>query len=479
MRAFHNLSHRHNTSCDMGELVPVACVEVLPGDTFIHSSSVLARIAPLANPVMHDVEIRLHHWYVPNRLLWSEFEDWITGKVTGAKPTVTMDATAANWAVYDRFGVPHKSGLVLDALPVRAFNLVYNTNYRDQDLQTERTEDDCTLPRICWGKDYLTTARPAQQLGDPVSVPFSFTGVSDLPIDNLGYSAYGSEQGYDDAGTAIGGPTKTWTHLMTASTLQVVDNAPTADASVLETEGGIDIQDLRRSIALQRYAEARARFGSRYEDYLRFLGVNPRDGRLDRPEFLGGGSQRVAFSEVIVTAEAGGASPGDLYGHGIAGLGSRRYRKMFEEHGWVMTLLSVRPKTVYSDMVPRKFRRFDPMDVWQKELEVLPWQEVTTLETHKDGDSTVFGYVPRYDEYRHEMSHVSGTLRYGTEDDWHMARQLSVPPTLNSSFVTCTPTDRVYSDTTIPEVVATVQHNIKARRLVRASAALAGVGGGL
>jgi hypothetical protein len=252
-------------------------------------------------------------------------------------------------------------------------------------------------------------------------------------------------------------------------------NPPLIYADLAGMEGGISIDDLRRSVALQRFAEARMRFGSRYEDYLRFLGINPRDGRLSRPEYLGGGRQNIAFSEVITTAEGSTTNPGDLYGHGLGAMRSRRYRKMFEEHGWVISLMYARPKTAYLQHMPRKFMRTDPMDYWQKELETLPWQQVKHKEIYApDDNDTVFGYVPRFEEYRHSVNYASGSFRT-TDKDWHLARDLSSEPSLNASFVECTPDDRIYSDTSMPELQISAWNSIKAKRLVCRSAKLGAI----
>ena len=200
------------------------------------------------------------------------------------------------------------------------------------------------------------------------------------------------------------------------------------------------------------------------------LGVNPSDGRLDRPEYLGGGSQLVNFSEVLATADGASNNIGDLYGHGIAGVQSRRYRKMFEEHGYVLTLMSARPKSVYQQAVPKHFLRSDVMDFWQKELEVLPWQEVYENEVFAGGAAaTVFGYQQRYDEYRHAMSYVSGSFLQGTEEDWHLGREFASAPTLNSSFVECSPSDRIFQDASMPEMLVNIYNRQIARRIVRPS----------
>ncbi|AXL15090.1 major capsid protein [Microviridae sp.] len=470
-RSMFNLSHEHKLNVDMGTLIPVYTDEVLPGDTFIHSASALARVAPLAHPLMHRCEMRMHTFYCPNRVLYDEiedergtsnrfkWEDFITGENdTTPKPTFTTGVTEP---LLDHMGIPPRAGVVIDSAPIALYNYVWNEFYRDQNLQLKRSLEDSTIANICWQKDYFTVARPDTQQGESTEIPFS---AGTIPIISENNHA-----------------------VVTDRYAPTQNNSPDPDSSVpgfnwrfdniaadmSNSTAGISIDDLRLSIRLQRFAEARMRWGSRYVDYLRYLGVNPSDGRLDRPEYLGGGKDILNFSEVLTTAEGASTQPGEMFGHGI-GLGRQStFRKMFEEHGWVMTFLSIRPKTVYQNAFPKKFVRHDVMGYWQKELEGLPWQELTEQEVHIDGSpDTIFGYVPKYEEYRHHMSHVSGTFRGGTENDWHMAREFQTPPALNGSFVECTPTDRIYQDANMPNLMMNCIFNIKAARLVGATASM-------
>lgn len=478
MRSSFDLSHEHKTTLDMGKLVPVQCDEVLPGDTFNQRSTALTRVAPLAHPLMHRVELRLHSFYVPNRVLHKEivkqgnlgasgeWEDFITTNDPSVE--IPFYLTSGLDPVLDYMGIPPKAGLEVQGYPLAAYNMIWNHFYRDQDLQVEASLYDTGLREIAWQKDYFTVARPSPQKGDPVGIPIN-QGV--VPVDNLArrVGAGDATGTYEDV---IGGS-------YDGTTLPGIAGFNSEWPSVNLTGSNVEMQidDLRRSIALQRFAEARMRFGSRYIDYLRYLGVNPSDGRLDRPEYLGGGKEILNFSEVLQTSNlesvGGEGQPGALYGHGI-GLGrTNGFSKMFEEHGWVLTLLSARPKTVYQNNLPRKFTRRTAMDYWQKELEVLPWQEISEQEVHVDGDAnTVWGYVPRYEEYRHGCSHVSKTMRGGTENDWHMAREFDTPPALNGSFIACTPTQRIYQDANMPDLVVNVQHSINARRLVGQTASM-------
>lgn len=474
MRNVFNLSHEHKTTVNMGQLIPVCVDEVLPGDTFIQRSTALARVAPLVNPLMHRVELRMHSFYVPNRIAWNElereevdlgnpvpfrFEEFITGADSSINPPI---AAADGSPLWDYMGVPKTYLGDIDWTPVVAFNMIYNDYYRDQDLQTKRNLIDTTIPNCAWQKDYFTIARPQPQQGASTSVPLSgsaelkglFNSTSTNPPDGNFFSWDSGQLGS-----------------VTDPRYVVRGDGSTPSAQL--ADGSINIDDLRQTIALQRFAEARMRYGERYVDYLRYLGINPSNGSLDRPEYLGGGKDILNFSEVLQTSEGPTSNVGDMYGHGIGMGRTNGFRKQFEEHGWCITLLSARPKTVYMNALPRKFTRKTFEDYWQQELEILPWQEVKQVEVDVSGDAdTVFGYVPRYEEYRFGTSHVSNTMRQGTEEDWHMGRKFASPPILNGSFVECTPTDRIYADSNMPELILNIQHSIQARRLVGATASM-------
>lgn len=484
-RSMQDLSFMHSLSMDMGYLVPVCAIDVLPGDTFRAVASVLARVSPLAKPVMHPVDIRLHYWFVPNRIIWEDWEEFIVGNEAAVTyPTITP-ATVGDAALWDHMGAEPVAGVAYDALPVRAYNLIFNEFYRDQDLVVERalsvasgadSTTDTSLAQIAWGRDYFTTARANPQQGSAIEVGFS---AGDAPVHGLGVGTSSTfpvanqnvlETG--QTGSVQYAQSKNFDTGTGATGIYVEEDPNNAGfpgiyADLSAATGGIDINDLRQAIALQRIAEARAFFGSRYADYLRFYGVNPRDGRLDRPEYLGGGRQQISFSEVLATAEGTSTEVGDLFGHGIAGLRSRPFRKFFEEHGWFIGVMSVRPKGIYQNGIPRRFLRTEPTDFWHRELELLPWQSVDQLEIFGGGTAgTTFGFVPRYDEYRETASYVSGTLRGGLEEDWTLAREFASAPTLNSSFVTCVPSDRIYLDTTQPQLIVNTNQNVLGMRLV-------------
>lgn len=469
----HNLSHYNLLSCDMGELVPISCVEVLPGDTVQAHTSVFMRLSPLITPVMHPVTARVHHWFVPHRIIWDEWEDFITGGPDGADASVfpTLSVQVTKGTPLDYMGIPPTSAPVeVSALPIRAMNKIFNEWYRDQDLVPERAVEDLTMPRIAWEKDYFTASRPWPQKGPEVTLPLGSrapiaTDAADLGttgVYSTANSAYQTLYAPDPVPSNIG---------LRANSASETD-ALFAD---LSNATSASVTDLRTALAIQRYQEARARYGSRYTEYLRFLGVKSSDARLQRPEFLGGGKTSVQFSEVLQSYGASddtGTNPlGKLGGHGIAGMRSNRYRRFFEEHGVVLSFLSVRPKTMYTQGIHRSWLRRTKEDFWQKELEHVGQQEVLKQEVYADAVAgTGFGYHDRYHEYRNVPSRISADMR-DTLDFWHLGRSFASEPALNQSFVDCDPTKRVFAEQTEDALWCMVNNHMVARRLVSRNAA--------
>lgn len=235
----------------------------------------------------------------------------------------------------------------------------------------------------------------------------------------------------------------------------------------LSGASALTVNALREAMALQRYEENRARYGSRYVEYLRMLGVRSSDARLQRPEYLGGGRQNIQFSEVLTTGTFGSDPVGSMKGHGIGAMRSNRYRRFFEEHGFVITLMSVRPRTMYMNGLPRLFNRRSKEDYWQQELQHIGQQEVLNKEVyaaHATPDG-VFGFQDRYDEYRRQESQVAGEFRT-TLNMWHFGRSFASSPALNGTFVSCVPTEAPFAVPSADVLWIMTRHSIQARRLV-------------
>ena len=472
MRRFkHSLSHYRLVTHDLGQLIPVAKMEVLPGDSFQQRTTALVRVTPMQAPVMHPVEIRIHHFFVPMRLLMNTPGDWekfITGGKDGlgegvSLPTMTSTPTTGYLAnsLPDYMGIPPGVPDVQHlAMPIRAFWLIYNEYYRDQDLVEEEPLESLKIPTCAWGKDYFTSARPWPQKGPDVTLPIADSAPVTFKDDgdsNI-YPVISNEAVLNLSGGPAGG-----------------GRPVTVEADLTQAES-VNINEFRKAFALQRYQEARSRYGSRFVDYLAYLGVRSSDARLQRPEYLGGGKQTIAFSEVLnTTSSVDGATPvddlGHMAGHGIAALRSNRYRRFFEENGYIISLMSVRPRNIYMNTLDRAWSRVTKEDFFQKELEMIGQQEILSKEIYADGGvggQTVFGYQDRYSEYKSHPSSVHAEFR-DTFDYWHFARNFETAPVLNQSFTDCVPTKRVFSEQTQHSLWTMVNNSVQARRMVNKS----------
>lgn len=477
-RSKFSLSHTKLLSGRMGNLIPIGLTEVLPGDTLQQATSLLIRTQPLLAPVMHPVHVRVHHWYVPHRLVWDDWEDFITGGPDGmddsAFPVIRI-TDAEIGSLSDYLGVPPEipTQLEVNALPFRAYNLIWNEWYRDQDLQAEvpiatdsglDTETATNLLRVAWEKDYFTSARPWEQKGPAITIPLGDTA----PVNPVGGKLeFETAAGKREMSLGLINSVGAVTYGSGAANGTIIGTNLEAD---LSNVSAVTVNILREAMALQRYEEARARYGSRYTEYLRYLGIRSSDARLQRPEYLGGGKQTIQFSEVLQTAE--GENPvGEMRGHGIGAMRSNRYRRFFEEHGFVISCLSVRPKTIYAQSLARHWNRRVKEDFFQKELQHIGQQEVLNKEVyagHSNPDD-VFGFQDRYDEYRRAESSVAGEFRNTILDYWHMARVFGSDPALNADFVTCNPTERIFPSQINDNLLVMARHSIQARRIVAAT----------
>jgi hypothetical protein len=474
-RTKHNLSNYKLATMDMGKLYPVQLQEVLPGDTMQLSSSALVRVSPMVAPVMHPCTVRIHHWFVPTRLLWDKWEDFITGGPGNDNVDVipTLNDSVGAGQILDYMGVPPGTDGV-NILPLFAYNLIWNEFYRDQDLQDEIALDSSgDIQNVSWRKDYFTTARPFSQKGADITIPIG----TSAPVTGTTTSStiFNSSTIGDDIvlshGSTVNPPINV-SHSEAGSVGDITAETSTTHDLVadLSSATGISAIEFRELFALQRYAEARAQYGSRYSEYLRYLGVKPSDARLQRPEYLGGGKSTLQFSEVLQTAsDIESATPvGTMRGHGITAMKTKRSRRFFEEHGYVISLMSVVPKSIYESGAQRLFWKQDKEDFYQKELQSVGQQEVKMGEIYANATDphATFGYSDRYAEYQNTPSTVAGEFR-DTLDYWHLARTWSTtPPSLNADFIKCDPSKRIFADQTNDTLWCMINNNVIARRMV-------------
>jgi hypothetical protein len=484
-RSKHSLSFQRLQSMNMGYLYPTGVVEVLPGDSMRFAQSAFCRFSPLVNPVMAKVNIMMYRFFVPYRILDKNWETVITGGMQNDTSEITpqIELNSAAWkqgGIFDYMGVgnPGENTLSVCSYAFRAYNMIWNEFFRDQDLMAEayfsdeaKTDDPSKfgIYPVCWEKDYFTTARPWMQKGDAVSIPVQ--GSSGKPTVTGTISGSGAPKFSGSAGdvyfngnlyTSPGGSpvSLSWSDPALSFSGKISGNTAT---------GYISPEDLRLAMSLQRFGENRARFGSRYSEYLRMLGVRPQDQRLDLPEYLGGGLSTMQLSEVIQTSPTENAPLGNLGGHGVGVARSRRSRHFFPEHGLVIFLAALRPKALYTNSIPREFLRKSRFDFWQPELQHLGQQTITNQELNASNDkpTDIFGYSDRYNEYRFKPSQVCGEFR-SLLQDWHLGRVLPSNTTLNADFVRCQPRTDIFAvtDENYDKVYCSFSHSIQARRLI-------------
>lgn len=332
-----NLSHYRPFTCDMGYLIPLTWFEALPGDYIQMATSMLVRLTPVLAPLMHPVRVRIHNFFVPYRLIWEDFEDFITGGPDGSDTSIPPYFTPGDWSgeesnISDYLGIPPvnftASGINVSALPFRAYNMIYNEYYRDQDLVSEAAistasgADGTTsqsLLSVCWEKDYFTTARTSESRGDQIIIPMT---EDELPVMGIGMSTGGSfsTQSFKGAFGTGEDTSSISAHAGNVYFKEDPDHVGYPDPRVDFSSIGIDVNDFRLAMALQRYQEMSNKYGARYEDYLRMLGVRPLDSRLQKPEYLSGGQSTIQFSEVLTHSTGDGSGiVGDMAGHGISG----------------------------------------------------------------------------------------------------------------------------------------------------------------
>lgn len=483
-----DLSHERKMSLQMGKLYPTLLQEVVPGDSFRGNSEILLRLAPMLAPVMHRVNVYMHYYFVPNRLVWDEWEDFITGGEDGQSqppfPVITnteLDASLIRkGSLADYMGLPIAGpedeiggeAIAFSALPFRAYQTIYNEYYRDQNLipkvETLKTSGELDFEEIenimllrtrAWEKDYFTSALPWAQRG----------GEAEIPLGTVEPNYKTQTELTLPSGTPVDGNLE-----VVNGTLATITPGQTINVENLDTMNveSTTINDLRKANKLQEWLEKSARGGARYiETILSHFGVRSRDARLQRPEYLGGGRQPVIISEVLQTSSTDATSPqGEMAGHGISVGSKNRFSGNFTEHGHIIGIMSVIPKTAYQQGMDRLWTKFDKFDHYWPSFANLGEQEVKNKELFVDwanvqNSEVTFGYQQRYAEYKYQSSKVAGDFREDL-DFWAMTRIFSSQPELGQGFVEADPTKRIFAvtDGNIDELYCQIYHNISAIR---------------
>lgn len=485
-KSMFDLSHDVKLSCNMGELIPTLVMPVVPGDHVQLSGEMLIRLAPVLAPLMHRIDATVHYFFCPNRILWPNWQNFISGRSLypgspsspPALPQYDLQSAGGQVPAFQRLAdymgcpptatvgwTPTTTTMLVSALPFAAYDRIWFEYYRDQNQQFPGTDPvpladgtnvivNVALKNRAWEHDYFTSALPWAQKGASVEIPMSQgNGVT--------------------AGTRVTRAGTTTPPVSGAASVNSVSSDfLDASSNHLQIHAGT-INDLRAAYKLQEWLEKNSRGGTRYKETLiAHWNVNSSDARLQRPEYITGIKTPVIITEVLNTTGpiqgTTNTTQGTMTGHGTAFSKGQAGTYFCEEHGYIIGILSVLPKTAYQQGIPKDFLKSNYLDFGFPEFAHLGEQPIDQNELSAylvNPGTTTFGYIPRYAEYKFMLNRVCGDFRTSL-NYWHMGRIFASQPALNATFVVSDPTTRCFSvtDPTVQHLWIQVVHHIKALR---------------
>lgn len=525
-RSLFDLSHSLMMTADMGKCYPLPPMEMSPGDTFHIWQEMVVRMQPLNAPILHDVNVYVHWFFVPYRILWDEWTTFISGSVDGSAggssvgelPSVSpqlprwepSEGKNGVGSLWDYMGFPTGVNPV-GAYPLdftrRAYNMVWNEYYRDENLQEEVSLSNEDIKYRNWAKDYFTSGLLSQQRGITPALPVGGNGTSrsytSSITTNLAAGVFDVEREFDVSsfpdeakvddilrGAVISpdGFISNFSFSFVSYNYETQkvkfylsgtnnEQAPLTHSFVLTlnfvtlSNGfSADIKDLRVAFQIQRWMELANRGGVRYTEFLRsFFGVSPRDDRLQRPEYVGGFRAPVIISEVLQTSSTSGepTPQGNMAGHGIGA--SRNYVGSYTavEYGLLLPIFSIMPSAKYQQGINKQWLRRSKYDFLFPQFTGLSEQAIEQAEIFAEDTEAknrrVFAFNEIYDELRAIPSKVLGKMRT-TFDYWHLGRKFESAPSMNSDFIECKPSKRIFAAPSEDGFIVSVGNLIRAVR---------------
>jgi len=480
-RSSFNMQKTYKTTFDSGYLIPIYCEEILPGDTFNTKMTAFCRLATPIFPIMDNMYLETFFFFVPCRLVWFNWQRFMGEQhdpgdsIDYTIPQLTSPAGGfpVN-SIYDYFGLPTVGQVqggqtvAVNSLPLRAYNLIFNEWFRDENLVdsqnvilTDGGEDPALYELMRRGKrhDYFTSCLPWTQKGDPVQLPLgSSAPVTITPFPFVGAAPTFLNPDASSAGTlrrsAVGAATAVNIQNagpgVGAAGVLAWDNPALAGVADLSAATAATINQIRQAFQIQKLLERDARGGTRYTEIIRsHFGVISPDARLQRPEYLGGGKTAIAVNPIAQTSATGvtgGTSAmGTLSAMGTALARNHGFSQSFTEHGYVIGLCHVGADLTYQQGLRKMWSRQTRYDFYFPVFAALGEQAVLNKEIYCRGDandSLVFGYQERWAEYRYNPSQITGLFRStsaGTIDPWHLSQRFTSLPTLDTTFIQDTP----------------------------------------